>query len=59
MTIQLHEWIEKQPHVIQLPNVSDSLFVKINGAIVKKQKHILQIANVIHTYRHTNTKTVT
>ena len=32
------------PHIIHSPNVKDSVFVKINGNIVKKQKHILQIS---------------
>ena len=40
---ELHYWIEKQPHEIQYPNISDSLFVKINGNLVKKQKYLLQI----------------
>ena len=39
----LHECIEKNPHVIQYQNVSYSLFVKINGTIVKKQKHLVII----------------
>ena len=41
---ELHEWIEKHPHVIQLTNVSDSLFVKINGTLVKKQNNLLHIS---------------
>ena len=40
---ELHYWIEKNPHVIQPPNLSDSLFFKTNGTLVKKQKHLLQI----------------
>ena len=40
---ELHDWIDKHPHVIKYPNVSDSLFVKINGTLVNKQKHIIQI----------------
>ena len=39
----LHSCIENQPHVIHLPNLKDSLFVKINGTLVNKQKHLLQI----------------
>ena len=34
---ELHAWIENQPHVIHSPNVNDSLFVKINGTLVKKK----------------------
>ena len=41
---QLHEWLENYPHVIDSPKVSDKVFVKINGNIVKKQKHLLQIS---------------
>ena len=40
----LHDWIEKHPYVIQSKKISDSLFVKINGTLVKKQKHMLQIS---------------
>ena len=40
----LHEWMEKHPNVIQFPNISYSLFVKINGTLVKKQKHIIQVS---------------
>ena len=40
---ELHDYIEKDPHIIQSPNVSDSLFVKINGTLVDKHKQILQI----------------
>ena len=38
-----HSWIEHHPNLIDPPNVKDSLFVKINGTIVNKQKHLLQI----------------
>ena len=41
---ELHEWIEKHPHVIQSPNISDSLFSKINGTLVNKQNHLLQVS---------------
>ena len=41
---QLHSWIENHPNGIHLPNLQDLLFVKINGTLVKKQKHILQIS---------------
>ena len=40
----LNNWIEKQPHLIQPPNVTDSIFVKVNGTIVKKQKRLIQIS---------------
>ena len=40
---KLHDWIEKHPHVILSPNVSDQLFFKINSTLVIKQKHLLQI----------------
>ena len=41
---ELHERIQKHPHVIQSANVSDSLLVKINGTLIKKQEHMLQIS---------------
>ena len=41
---ELNYWIENHPHVIHLPNVKDSLFVKINGTILKKHKHLPQIS---------------
>ena len=40
----LYDWIEKHPDVMKSTNLSDSLFVKINGTPVKKQKHMLQIS---------------
>ena len=33
---KVHDWIEKHPHVIKTPNVSDSIFVEFNGTIVNK-----------------------
>ena len=30
----LHDWIENHPHLIPPPNVSDSLFFKIDGTLV-------------------------
>ena len=36
MVSELHDWVEKQPHVFQYPNVSDSIFVKVNGIILKE-----------------------
>ena len=41
---KLHYWIEKHPHLILPPNVSDSLFVKINGTLVKNHNYIPQIS---------------
>ena len=41
--IELHAWIENDAHVIKSPNVKASLFVKIVGTLLKKQKHLLQI----------------
>ena len=41
---ELHSWIENHPNVIHSSNVKDSLFVKINGTIVRKQKHLPQIS---------------
>ena len=35
---ELPDWIEKQSHVIPSPNVSDSIFVKVNGIIFKNRK---------------------
>ena len=43
LVILLNDWIENHPHVILSPNVKDSLLVKINGTLVKKQKYILQL----------------
>ena len=42
LVILLNDWIENHPHVILSPNVKDSLLVKINGTLVKKQNHILK-----------------
>ena len=36
-------WIKNHPHLIHYINIKDSLFVKIDGTLVKKQMHILQI----------------
>ena len=41
---ELHSWIKNHPHLIHPPNVKDSLFVKISGTLVNKQKHIFQIS---------------
>ena len=38
---ELNSWIEN--HVIHSSNLKDSLFVKINDTLVKKQKYLLQI----------------
>ena len=40
---ELHDWIEKHPCVIPSPNVSESIFVKVNVNILKKQNHLPQI----------------
>ena len=43
--------IDKHPHVIQSPNVSDSIFVKFNGTYVKNHNHPLQISlQDLHNY---------
>ena len=40
-----------QPHVIHSLNVKDSLFVKINGNPVKKEKYLPQISvRELHNY---------
>ena len=44
---ELHDWMENHHHVIHPPNVSDSSFVKINGTLLNKQKHIPQILGLI------------
>ena len=36
--------MEKHPHVIQPPNIKESLFVKINSTLVHKRTHLLQIS---------------
>ena len=41
---ELHAWIENHPNAINYPILKDSLFVKINGTILKKQEHLLQIS---------------
>ena len=41
---ELHAWIENHPHVIDSPSLKDSVFVKINGTLVSKQRHLLQIS---------------
>ena len=41
---ELHTCIENQPHVIHPPNLSESLLVRVNGTLVKKQNHILLIS---------------
>ena len=37
-------WIENHPHLIHYSNVKESFFVKINGTLVKKQKHLIKIS---------------
>ena len=39
-----YHWIEKHPHVIKTPNVSGSIFIKINVTLVMEQTHLLQIS---------------
>ena len=50
--------MEKHPHVILSTNVLDSIFIKLNGNILKKQKKLIQI--LLHELRndliHHNTK---
>ena len=41
---ELHSWIKNHPHVINDSNVKESLYVKSNGTLVKKQKYLLQIS---------------
>ena len=33
---ELNYWIEKHPHRIQSPNLSDAIFVKVNGTLINK-----------------------
>ena len=40
---EFRAWIKNHPLVIHFPNVKDSVPVKINCTLVKKQNHILQI----------------
>ena len=35
--------MDKNPHVIKPPKVSDSIFVKIKDTIINKQNQLLQI----------------
>ena len=44
LTNELYAWIEDHPHGIHTPNVKERVFVIINGTLVKKQKHLLQIS---------------
>ena len=41
---ELHDWIEKQPHVIKYPNEPYSKIFKFNDTLLKKHKHLLQIS---------------
>ena len=41
---ELHACIKNHPPVINSTNVKDSVFVKINVTLVKKQKNLLQIS---------------
>ena len=41
---KFNDWIEKHHHTIPYLNVSESIFAKINGNLLKKQKNLLQIS---------------
>ena len=41
---ELQYWMEKHPHVIKYHNVADTKFVKVNGTLLKKEKHLIQIS---------------
>ena len=41
---ELHEWIDKHPCLIKSPNVLDFIFIKFNGDLLNKQKHLIQIS---------------
>ena len=41
---ELHAWVENFPDVIHPTNLKDSVFVKNNGSLIKKQNHLLQIS---------------
>ena len=48
---ELNAWIENNPRAIYYPNVKDSSSVKINGTLVNKHKHLLQISeHDLHNY---------
>ena len=36
--------MDTHTHLIQSPNLSDSVFVKVNGTLVNKYKHLIQIS---------------
>ena len=38
---ELHAWIENYPGVTHPPTAKDSVFVNINGTLIKKQNHLL------------------
>ena len=40
----LHKWIDKTPHLIPYPNLSESICVKVNGNLLKNHNHLLQIS---------------
>ena len=35
----LHDWMDKHPHIIQCPHLSEYIFVKVNVTLVKKYKN--------------------
>ena len=48
---ELHNLMQKHLHAIRSPNVSDSIFVKINGNLVNKQKDLFKIlVQDLHNY---------
>ena len=40
---ELHNVIKKQPHIIQYPDISDCIFIKVNSTLLKKYKHLIQL----------------
>ena len=46
---ELHGCIDKYPHVIPYTNVSDSIFLKVNGNILKKRNNLLQTSVTFFT----------
>ena len=40
---ELHDWIDKHPSVIHSQILSYSIFVKVNGTLLKKHTNLLQI----------------
>ena len=40
---ELHDVIKKQPHIIQYPNISDCIFIKVNSTLLKNYKNLIQL----------------